>query len=175
MVRTRSEKEQLVEELRDVIGRAESVFVVSLAGIASNDVNRLRAELRKRGAKVRVVKNRLMKRAGAGGPSSAIDGLFRGPSAIVYHETEPVAMAKALTELAKELPMLQIKGGLIGGRDTVDASGVKAVAELPTLDGARALLLGLIQTPAVTLARLINTPAVQLATVIQKRSEQAAE
>ncbi|NJN63569.1 MAG: 50S ribosomal protein L10 [Acidobacteria bacterium] len=175
MVRSRAEKEELVEKIREVFGRSETVFLVSLAGITSNEVNRLRAELRSRGARVQVVKNRLARRAASDGPFSAIDGLFRGPTAIVYHETEPVATAKALNDLAKEIPKLEIRGGLVGKRDTVDAAGVKAVADLPSLDQIRAQLLAVINTPATMLVRLINTPAVQLSTVMMRRAEQEAE
>ncbi|RMF73457.1 MAG: 50S ribosomal protein L10 [Acidobacteria bacterium] len=172
MPRTRAEKEKLVEEIRTDLGRAETIFLVSLAGISSNDINDLRARLRKQGARMRVVKNRLARRAAGDGAWAVLEDLFRGPTAIVYHEQEPVETAKTLVAFAKDHPQLEIKGGLVSGRDRVDPAGVKAVAELPSLDEARAMLLQVINGPATSLARLLNTPASQLVTVLTRRSEQ---
>ncbi len=172
MGRTRAEKERLVEEIRDEIATAETIFLVSLAGINSNDINVLRARLREQGARMRVVKNRLAKRAAADGAFASIEDLFRGPTAIVYHRTEPVETAKALVAFAKDHPALEIKGGLVSGTDRVDPDGVKAVAAMPSLDGARAMLLQVIQAPATKLVRLLDTPATQMVTVMTRRSEQ---
>ena len=172
MVRTRAEKNELVAHLKDAFSGVENMFLVSLVGVSSNDVNALRASLRKQGARMMVVKNRLAKRAAPGSAAEKIEALFRGPTAVVSHDSEPVAIAKALMDFRKDHPAFEIRGGVVGGRDTVDGDGVKAVAEMPSLDEARSMLLALIQGPATKLVRLINTPASQLATVVKKRSEQ---
>jgi large subunit ribosomal protein L10 len=147
------------------------MFLVSLAGINANDVNKLRVALRQAGARMRVVKNRLAKRAADAGEVVDITDLFRGPTAVVYHAEEPIATAKALVDFAKDHPALQIKGGLVGRAEAVDGAGVKAVAEMPTLDEARAMLLGLFQTPARQLLQLFNAPGTQLATLLQKKAD----
>lgn len=172
MVRTRAQKEELVASIRSVFDGADTLFLVSLAGINSNDVNKLRAELREKGARMQVVKNRLAKRAATESPVEAIEELFRGPTAVVYHETEPVSTAKTLVDFAKDHPALEIRGGLVGKAEAIDADGVKAVADLPSLDDARAMILQLINAPATQLARLLSTPATQLATVLERKSEQ---
>lgn len=168
MVRTRSQKDALVEEIRQVFEQANSLFLVSLSGLASNDVNALRASLRKKGAHVRVVKNRLARRAAADSPVAKLDASFRGPTAVVYHPTDPVAMAKGLVDFAKDHPKLDLRAGLIDRNATVLGAEVKAVAELPSQDQIRATLLALINTPATMLVRLLNTPASQVARVVDE-------
>lgn len=172
MVMTRAQKEQLVGEIRELFEGADSIFLVSLSGISSNDVNILRANLRDKGARMRVVKNRLAKRAASEQAEAKLAELLRGPTAVVYHESDPVMTAKALVDFAKDHPALEIKGGLVAKADLVDAKGVEAVSEMPSLDDARAMILQLINSPATTLARLIQTPSTQIATVLKKKSEQ---
>lgn len=174
MVRTRSQKDQLTTEIRQEFEDANSLFLVSLSGLKSNEINDLRASLRQRGAHLRVVKNRLARRAGLGGPVAQLEAWFKGPTAVVFHPTEPVATAKGLIEFAKDHPALKIKAGLIDRTEAVPGPGVKAVAELPSMDQARAMLLGLLQAPASRLVRLINTPATQLAYVMKQRGDAAA-
>lgn len=168
MVQTRSQKETQIQEIRDVMEDINSVFLVSLAGLPSNDVNILRANLRKLGASVRVVKNRLAKRAAGDGPIAKLDQFFRGPTALVYHPSDPVAMAKSLVEFAKDHPQLEMRAGLIDRTQVVAGAEAKAVAELPSLDQIRATMLALINTPATMLVRLINTPAGHIARAVSE-------
>ncbi len=168
MVRTRSQKEQLVEEIRQVFGEANSLFLVSLSGLSSNSVNALRATLRKHGAHIRVVKNRLAKRAAADSTVSQLDQYFRGPTAVVYHPKDPVATAKGLVEFQKDNPKVELRAGLIDRTQAVAGAEVKAVADLPTIDQARATLLALVNTPATMLVRLLSTPGTQVARAISE-------
>jgi large subunit ribosomal protein L10 len=166
MTRTRSQKDHLVEEIRQVFALANNLFLVSLSGLASNDVNQLRAALRKRGAKVRVVKNRLARRAAADSTVSKLDASFRGPTAVVYHATDPAGTAKGLVEFAKDHPQLELRAGLLDRTQTVLGAEVKAVADMPTQDQIRATLLALINTPATMIVRLLATPGTQIARAV---------
>ena len=168
MGKTRSQKDALVEEIRHVFASANSLFLVSLSGLASNDVNLLRAALRKKGARMRVVKNRLARLAAHDSPVQKLDASFRGPTAVVYHPTDPVGMAKGLVEFAKDHPQFELRAGLIDRAQAVLGADVKAVAEMPTQDQIRATLLALITTPATMLVRLLNTPAAQVARVVDE-------
>ncbi len=174
-MRTRAEKEALVEEIRQVFEGANSIFLVSLTGLTVNEVNELRANLRQKGARVRVVKNRLAKRAAADSVVSGLEKWFVGPTAVVYHPEEPVTMAKALVDFAKDHPQLEIKAGLIDRSDVVDGEQAKAISKMPDLDGLRAQILSLLQAPAGQLVRLLNTPATQLARVLEQRSRQEGQ
>jgi large subunit ribosomal protein L10 len=162
MPKTRAQKEVQIAEIDSVLAGANSLYLVSLAGLSSNSVNKLRASLRKEGARIRVVKNRLARRAAIGKPTEQLDGHFRGPTAIVYHPSDPVATAKGV---------IVIKGGMVEQKQAVDAAGVKYVSSLPGLSEVRATLLALLQTPAGQLVRLLATPGTQLARVISEKAK----
>ncbi len=172
---TRQEKEAQIGDMKEMFEASNSLYLVDMTGLSSNEINTLRADLRAKGATVRVVKNRLAKRAAAGGPVEKLDEWFRGPTAIVYHESEPITTAKALVDFAKDHPSLEIKAGLIDRQDAVDAAGVKVVSSLPGLDETRSMLLSLINGPAQKLVRLLNTPTTQMVTVIEKKGEAGSE
>jgi large subunit ribosomal protein L10 len=173
MVRTRSQKEALIEEIRGVFEEANSIFLVSLAGLPSNQVNALRASLRKNGARMRVVKNRLARRASGEGPFAKLNDNFRGPTAIVSHPNDPVAMAKGLVDFQKDHPKLLLRAGLIDRSQVVVGDDTKRVAEMPSQDQIRATLLALINTPATMLVRLLSTPSTQVARVISEHAKQS--
>lgn len=173
MVRTRSQKDALIEEIRQVFDEANSLFLVSLSGLASNDVNALRSALRKRGARVRVVKNRLARRAAGDSTVTKLDASFRGPTAVVYHPTDPVAMAKGLVEFQKDHPKLELRAGLLDRSEVVLGAQAKAVAELPNQEQIRATLLAMLNTPATMLVRLLGTPATQVARVVDEHAKKA--
>ncbi len=174
MVRTRSQKNQLVDEIRGVLDQANSLFLVSLAGLSSNDVNQLRAALRRKGARMRVVKNRLARRAAEGAPAGQLDRWFRGPTAVVYHGRDPVGMAKQLVDFAKDHPQLEVRAGLIDRSQVVSGKDAQAVAELPTLDEARARLLAVLIAPATQLVRVLNASSAQLVRVLDARAKKGA-
>jgi large subunit ribosomal protein L10 len=170
MVRTRSQKNQLVDEIRAVFDGAGSLFLVSLSGLSSNDVNHLRAALRRRGARIRVIKNRLGRRAAAGQPAEQLERWMRGPTALVYHPSDPVGMAKELVDFAKDHPQLELRAGLLERAQVVAGSDARAVANLPSLEQARGMLLGVINAPATQLLRVINAAAGQLVRVVDARA-----
>ncbi len=171
MVRTRAQKDQLVDDIRQMLESTSSLYLVNLTGLTSNQINELRASLRQRGARMRVVKNRLARRAAEGSPIAQLDNWLKGPTAVVYHPSEAVATAKALIDYVKDHPALKIKAGLIDRRDAVPGEQVRAIAELPSLDVMRAMLLGIITMPATQLVRLLNTPATQLAYLARQKAE----
>jgi len=173
MVRTREQKVALVGQIRQVFDGANSLFLVSLAGLSSNEINELRASLRQKGARMFVVKNRLAKLAAAESPVQELETDFRGPTAVVHSPSEPVAVAKSLYAFAKDHPALQIRAALVDRSEAVRGPAVKAVADLPTLEQARAMLLGVFNAPAQSLVRLLNTPATQLVYVNKQRAESA--
>ncbi len=174
MARTREENNAIVDEIAAVFEEANSIYLVSLTGLTSNEINSLRADLRKSGTMMRVVKNRLARRAASGRAAEKLDESFRGPTAMVYHREEPISAAKGLVAFAKDHPNLELRAGLIEGRDVVDSAGIEAVSKLPGLDDTRAMILSAINGPATMLARLLNTPATQLARVVDEAGKAGA-
>jgi large subunit ribosomal protein L10 len=159
----KAQKQEFVASLKDVFATASSVVVTHYSGLTVAQVTDLRSRMRQAGGSFKVAKNRLAKLALEGTPCSPISDLMTGPTAIGYSD-DPVAAAKVLVEFAKTNEKLIILGGVMGGT-ALDPSGVKALAELPSLDQLRAKLLGMLQTPATRIAGVLQAPAGQLARV----------
>ncbi|MBV9932466.1 MAG: 50S ribosomal protein L10, partial [Alphaproteobacteria bacterium] len=139
------------------------VVVTRNLGLTVAQVNDLRGRMREVGASYKVAKNRLARIALEGTTYAPIGDLLTGPTALAT-STDPVAAAKVAVDFAKTTDKFEIVGGAMG--DTVlDVAGVKALAELPSLDELRATIIGLIQAPASKIARTINEPGAMLARV----------
>jgi large subunit ribosomal protein L10 len=168
----RTEKEQLVEQLHEELKAAPHVVLVDFRGLSVPAATEFRRKVRAAGSKYRVVKNRLALRAAKDTPLEKIDAQFEGTTGIAWTGDDPVVMAKALVDFAKEFPALKFKAGVIAGEDVLDADGVKALSTMPSLPELRSSLLGLLQAPATKLVRLLGTPATQMARVLEARKEE---
>ena len=159
----RTEKAEAVSSLNATLANAASVVVVRNLGMTVAQSTALRNKMREAGASFKVTKNRLAKIALEGTPYSGIGDMLTGPTGLAT-STDPVSAAKIVVEFAKTNDKLEIVGGGMG--DTVlDLAGVKALAELPSLDELRATIIGLVQAPATKLAQISAAPAGQLARV----------
>ena len=153
-----------LETLKGVFGESGAVVVTHYTGLTVAEMTKLRGMLRKDGAQLKVVKNRLAKIALDGQGGDAAQALFSGPVAIAY-SPDPVSAAKATDEFAKENDKLVIIGALMG-EEVLDANGVESLAKLPSLDQLRGKLVGLLQAPATKVAGVVQAPAGQLARVV---------
>lgn len=159
----RAEKEQLVAKLNAVFSETSVVVVTRNLGLTVAQVNDLRGRMRDAGASYKVAKNRLARIALEGTDYGTISDLLVGPTALAT-STDPVAAAKAAVAFAKTTDKFEIVGGAMGST-VLDVNGVKALAELPSLDELRAKIVGLVNAPATKLAQLANAPAAKLARV----------
>ncbi len=159
----RAQKAELVAELKQTFNEANVVVVTRNLGLTVAQSTKLRNQMRDAGARFKVAKNRLALIALEGTPYQPIGDLLNGPTALAT-SSDPVAAAKAAVDFAKTNDRLEIVGGAMG-ETILDVNGVKALAELPSLDELRAKIVGLIQAPATKIARTINEPGAQLARV----------
>lgn len=159
----RAEKRELVSTLNTVFKSAGVVVVAHNNGITVSQMNDLRGRMRKAGAAVKVAKNRLAMLALDGTEVAGMRDLFKGPTMIAY-SSDPVTAPKIVTEFARTHEKFVVVGGALGA-SKLDEKGVKALAELPSLDQLRAKLIGLIQAPATRIAGVLQAPAGQLARV----------
>ena len=168
----RSQKADLVDELKNVFNETSVVVVTRNNGLSVAQSTDLRLKMRDAGAQYKVAKNRLALIALDGTRYSPIGDLLKGPTALAT-STDPVAAAKVAVEFAKSNDKFEIVGGAMG--DTVlDVNGIRALAALPSLDELRATIVGLIQAPASKIARTVNEPGAQLARVFGAYAAQAA-
>ncbi|MGD2114469.1 MAG: 50S ribosomal protein L10 [Acidobacteriota bacterium] len=167
MALSRSKKEQLVVDYEQGVAEAPHAFVFSYQGISVPKVTELRQKIRESGGSYVVVKNRLVLRAIEG---TALEGLkeqFRGPTAVVYGDEEPVALAKILTDFQKDAPVIQFRGGLLNGRQ-VDAEQIKEIANLPSREELIAKLLFLLKSPVTRLVRGLGAIPQQFVSVLEQ-------
>ena len=160
----RTEKREFVASLATVFAETSFVLVAQNKGLTVADVSELRRRMRAAGASYKVAKNRLATLALEGTRFQGVAPLLKGPTAIAW-STDPVAVAKTAVEFAKTNDKFVVLGGALGTQ-TLDATGIKALAELPSLETLRAQLVGLIQTPATRIAGILQAPGGQVARVL---------
>ncbi|MFI4936033.1 MAG: 50S ribosomal protein L10 [Caulobacterales bacterium] len=159
----RAQKAAAIETLKGVFKDAGAVVITHNLGLTVAQISDLRGRLRKEGAALKVVKNRLAQKA-LNGASDEAGALFKGPVAIAY-APDPVSAAKVASAYAKDHEKFVIIGAMMGEK-VLDAKGVDVLAKLPSLDQIRAQILGLLQTPATQIASVLQAPAGGLARVI---------
>ena len=159
----RTEKREFVASLAAVFAETSMVVVTRNDGLTVAEVTDLRRRMRAEGVTFKVAKNRLANLALDGTRFGGIKPMLKGPTALAWSK-DPVAAAKVAVEFAKTNEKFVVIGGALGTQ-ALDASGIKALAELPSLDTLRAKLVGMIQTPATRIAGVIQAPAGNLARV----------
>ncbi len=169
----KSEKERVIAELTERLRTAETLIVADYRGLTMPEIDGLRGELLKHGARFSVVKNTLTRRAAEAAGVEPLLALLEGPSAIAFLESDgdPVAAAKALADAARTTRILQIRGGVMQGRG-ISAGDVESLAKLPPAEVVRAQLVGAITAPMTTVVGLFTAPLRHLVGVIDARIEQ---
>ena len=159
----RAQKSELVGQLKQTFNETSVVVITRNLGMTVAQSTALRNRMREAGASYKVSKNSLALIALEGTPYASIGDMLTGPTALAT-SSDPVAPAKVVVDFAKTNPKLEIVGGAMG--DTLlDVNGVKALAELPSLDELRARIIGLVQAPATKIARTLMEPGAQLARI----------
>ena len=151
----RDEKSAVVDEIAEQFGSAEAVFVVDYRGISVAQAAVLRDRLREADARFRVVKNSLSERAADQAGIESIKPLLVGPTALTFVSGDPAAAAKTLNDTARELQLLEFRGGLLGG-SALSADDVRSIARLPSRDVLYGQLVGVVAAPLSGLARGLN-------------------
>jgi large subunit ribosomal protein L10 len=159
----RTEKREFVASLHQALAETSMIVVTHNQGLTVAEATELRRRMRAAGVTFRVAKNRLAHLALEGTQFGDLTPMLKGPTALAWSR-DPVAAAKATVEFAKTNEKLVLVGGALGPQ-TLDASGVRALAELPSLDELRARIVGMISTPATRVAGVLQASAGQLARV----------
>jgi large subunit ribosomal protein L10 len=163
----RSQKEELVSQVRNDLQKAASVIVARQVGLTVAEVSQLRRNMRGAGAEFKVLKNTLAQIAIKGTNLENMNSFFQGPTALGYSQ-DPVAAAKVLSKFADSNDKLSIVGGFLDGQ-VLDANAVKSLANLPSLNELRSKIVGLLTASATKLAILSKEPARRVACVIGAR------
>ncbi len=148
------EKKAVVAEVSEQVSKAQAIVLAEYRGLEVGEMTKLRAQARKSGIYLRVLKNTLVRRAVDGTPFSGLAGNMTGP--LVFGiSTDPVAAAKVLSDFAKTNDKFVITAGALPNQ-VMDAKGIQALASLPSRDELLAKLLGTMQAPVATFVRTLN-------------------
>jgi large subunit ribosomal protein L10 len=172
----KADKERLVAELSDRLKNTQTLIVADYRGLTVTDIDKLRGELLEHGARFQVVKNTLTRRAAEEAGADALLALLEGPTAIAFLETEgdPVAVAKALSNAARDTKVLQIRGGILDGA-TIGEDEVKSLATLPPADVLRGQVVSAVTGPLMTVVGLFTAPLRDLVNLLDARIKQLEE
>jgi large subunit ribosomal protein L10 len=169
----RAQKHELVTTLNEEWKDAGVIVVAHYKGMTVAQMTDFRKRVKEAGGAVKVAKNRLAKLALKDTDVEAISDLLKGQTCIAYSD-DPVSAARISVKYARENEKLIILGGAMG-KTRLDSDGVKALADLPSLDELRSKLIGLLQAPAGKIARILNEPAGMLARVLAAKGSQEAK
>jgi len=172
----KTDKERIVEELAAELGSAETLIVADYRGLTNKQLEALRDQLLPQGARLRIVKNTLTRRAAAQAGADELLVMLEGPTAIAFIESsgDPAAVAKALAATAKETNVLTLRGGILEGK-ALSGEDVDRLATLPPVDVLRGQLVGAIVAPLTQLLGLVSAPLRDLHGLIDARIKQLEE
>ena len=165
----KQQKQTYISEMTAQFENSEAVLVTHYQGLNVNQLDELRKQMREHGIQFKVTKNRITKLALKNSKCKNLMNLFTGPTAIALSK-DAITSAKILTNFSKENKNLKILGGIMGD-DILDVAGVKNVATLPTLDEARAKIVGILRSPAQKIASILLAPASKIAILALEKSK----
>lgn len=172
MALSKQKKNEVVDQYKKWLENSQSVILVEYTGVSVKEMENIRAKVRESEGEFHVVKNTLVQLALEASGFPIPEGLLENSSAASFAFSDPAATAKALSEAAKGLDAIKVKGGYMG-TELLDPAQVQALADLPPLPVVRGQLLGVLQAPAGKLVRTVAEPARSLASVFRAFSEQA--
>ncbi len=165
----KEKKQNYISEMTTQLDKSEAVIVAHYKGLSVKQLDDLRKRLREHGIIFKVTKNRITKLALEKTRCKDLANLFTGPTAVAMSE-DAITSAKILTKFSKENDNLKILGGIMGN-DILDIAGIKNVATLPSLDEARAKIVGILRSPAQKIASILLAPAQKIAILSLEKSK----
>src|SRR5258708_13406273 len=154
-MKNRNEKQQDLDKLKTELAKVSTVILSTFQGITVEDDTKLRRAVQAAGGKYKVVKNTLAERAGAGTSAENLLKNLSGTNSIAYTAADPVALAKALTKVAKDVPAFQFKSGVVEGR-VISIAEIRQLANLPSKDELISKIMFLLNAPAQRISMPLN-------------------
>jgi large subunit ribosomal protein L10 len=167
------DKKLFVKEVNAVAGDSLSAVAAEYRGLTVSEMTALRKEARNAGVYLRVVKNTLARRAVEGTEFECMKDTLKGPILLAFSKDDPGAAARIIRSFSKDHDALKAISLSAGGQ-LLPASDLAKLAELPTLDQARSMLLGVMLAPIAKFVRTLAEPSAMLARTLAARGEQAA-
>ena len=173
---SRSQKEAMVEELKEKFSKANGAFVTHYRGLTVDSVNQLRSALYKNSGELKVVKNRIAKIAAKGSPFEGLSENFRGPVAVAFSYEDPVGVAKAVLDQVSDDSPYEVKVGTLDGKD-LSFDDIKALSSLPDKETLLQMTVSVLQAPIRNFACVmaaVPRDFVNVISAVKKEKENAA-
>ena len=165
----KEQKKIYIKDMASKFDTTEAVIVTHYQGLTVTQLDDLRKKMREHGIKFKITNNRITKLALEKTKCKELSELFSGPTAVAL-SNDAITSAKILTKFSKENENLKILGGIMGA-DILDLAGVQNVATLPSLEEARAKIVGILRTPAQKIASILLAPASKIAILALEKSK----
>jgi len=166
-MKKRADKQKDAQVLQAELAKVSTVILTTFQGITVEQDTKLRRAVESAGGKYRVVKNTLAERAGKGTPAEPVLQNLTGTNSIAYTATDPVALAKVLTKVAKDVPAFQFKAGVLEGR-VISIDEIQQLAQLPSKDELISKIMFLLQAPARRIASTLAAVSRNLAVTVNE-------
>ena len=164
----RKEKTEYVTSLKETLNNNAAMMIYHYQGLNVNQLDELRKNMREAGALLKVTKNRITKIALKDTQHEEAISLFKGQTGVALSK-DPISLAKTLVNFQKKNEMLKIVGGIMDSK-VLAPDDVAKIATLPTLDEARAKIVGILQTPAQQLISILLAPGAKIANLAHAKS-----
>jgi len=166
-MKKRSEKQQDLEKLKGELAKVSTVILTTFQGITVQDDTKLRRSVQAAGGSYKVVKNTIAERAASGTPAEKLLTNLKGTNSIAFTNTDPVALAKALTKIAKDVPAFQFRAGVVEGR-VISIAEIQQLANLPSKEELISKIMFLLNAPAQRIATALNALPRNLAVTVNE-------
>jgi large subunit ribosomal protein L10 len=166
-MKKKSEKQRDLDNLKTELAKVSTVILTTFQGITVEDDTKLRRAVQAAGGKYQVVKNTLAELAGTGTAAEGVLKNLKGTHSIAYTQTDPVALAKALTKIAKDVPAFQFKSGVVEGK-VISIAEIKQLAEMPSREELISKIMFLLNAPAQRIASALNAVPRNLAVTVSE-------
>ena len=149
----KEQKTNYIKEMEIQFQNNEAVMVTHYQGLTMAQLDELRSQMREHDIKFTITKNRITKIALEKTKCKELSNLFTGATAVAF-SNDAIISARILSKFAKSNESLKLLGGIMGN-EVLDQAAVQNVANLPTLDEARANIVGILATPASKLVSIL--------------------
>ena len=165
----KEQKKNYINEMENQFQNNEAVLVTHYQGLKMSQLDDLRSQMRKHGIKFQITKNKITKLAIEKTRCKDLSNLFTGATAVAF-SGDAIISARILSKFAKDNQNLKLLGGIMG-KDLLDQAGVQNVANLPTLDEARAKIVGILATPASKFVSILLARSEKMSILSPENSE----
>jgi large subunit ribosomal protein L10 len=170
-MKDKDQKKKDLEDLKKTLEENKNLFITGYEKLTVSQDFQLRKAIRDAGGKYRVVKNNLAAKAAEGGPAGDLLGNLKGMTSLAYTDSDPVALAKALTKYSRDNAAFTFKAGMVEGR-VIDIAAIRDLASMPPKEELYGKLLFLINAAATRLVTSINGVGRNLAVVLDQAGKE---